>query len=299
MRITYDKIDILNPPKTNNRIGVCITTNGIVKRDGLAVMGAGIAKQAVNQYGINVAKTLGHKLDLAGNHAYHLGCQFSKNDIEFDMFSFPTKNHWKDDSSLELIAQSAREMVVFANSLHLNEIYLPTVGCGCGNLNIKHVLEVCSDLLDDRFIMVLPEKFKNELAGFNHTLSEVETTVVDSTILSVIESCIRTINTEFERCYWNANQQEIDGFIHNGGESIKTDVFEARPYIWDEDSPEYGRPNFRYDNLYYDWYKHLGRGDYAVLINKDEISVEFLSTMINRCCYSIRKHFNQLYPSEK
>ena len=39
------KYDIFTLPQSNTE-GVCVTTNGIIKSDGRAVMGAGIAKQA-------------------------------------------------------------------------------------------------------------------------------------------------------------------------------------------------------------------------------------------------------------
>lgn len=49
---------------------VCVTTNGIVKANGEAVMGAGIAKEA-NRY--NLARELGTRLRAGGNHCYMIG----------------------------------------------------------------------------------------------------------------------------------------------------------------------------------------------------------------------------------
>lgn len=50
---------------------ICVTTNGMIKNDGLAVMGAGIAKEADNKY--KIARTLGQKLRETGNHVFDMG----------------------------------------------------------------------------------------------------------------------------------------------------------------------------------------------------------------------------------
>ena len=50
---------------------ICVTTNGMIKNDGLAVMGAGIAKEADNRY--KLARTFGQKLRETGNHVFDMG----------------------------------------------------------------------------------------------------------------------------------------------------------------------------------------------------------------------------------
>jgi hypothetical protein len=59
-----------------NYAAVCVTTNGVVKKDGRAVMGAGVALQATKEY-LGCDMVLGQKLKLFGNHtqiiANHLG----------------------------------------------------------------------------------------------------------------------------------------------------------------------------------------------------------------------------------
>ena len=127
---------------------VCVTTNGIVKTNGEAVMGAGIAKEANIRY--NVAAVLGSKLTTRGNHCYVLG--------EFDhknLVSFPTKHDWRADSSLELIEQSCRELVELADNNHWRVILLPMVGFGCGKLDFNTVKNMLSSILDDRFILCI------------------------------------------------------------------------------------------------------------------------------------------------
>ena len=125
---------------------VCVTTNGVVKANGEAVMGAGIAKEANIRY--NVAAVLGCRLTASGNHCYVLGKFDGKN-----LVSFPTKHDWRNDSSLELIEQSCHELVELADNNHWHVILLPMVGCGCGKLDFATVNNLLSSILGDRFIL--------------------------------------------------------------------------------------------------------------------------------------------------
>lgn len=130
---------------------VCVTTNGIVKSNGEAVMGAGIAKEADARY--NLAASLGKNLHMNGNHCYHMGSYDDK-----DIITFPTKNHWKDDSSLELIIQSCKELVSLTDVCGYSTVYLPPVGCGCGKLDWNTVEQAISPYLDDRFVIYMRNK---------------------------------------------------------------------------------------------------------------------------------------------
>lgn len=119
-----------------------ITTNGIVDRSGRAVMGKGIALAFKNKYpGINLI--LGEKLKL-GNKV-HLLISGKPN-----IFSFPTKNHWKDPSDIELIKKSLLELVELTNSNKWKKVILPRPGCNNGKLDWNEVRKYC-ELLDDRF----------------------------------------------------------------------------------------------------------------------------------------------------
>lgn len=126
---------------------ICITTNGITKNNGDAVMGKGIAKTANDLY--SIAHALGKQLRLNGNHVYDMGIHNNKH-----ILTFPTKQHWRDDSSIDLIKQSCVELVALADKMQFNTVLLPAVGCGCGRLDFnKDVYPVISELLDDRFIV--------------------------------------------------------------------------------------------------------------------------------------------------
>jgi hypothetical protein len=123
-----------------------VPTNGIVKANGEAVMGAGLAKQTALRYPY-LPKQLGHFINEFGNHVHPIS------DTPL-IFSFPTKNHYKDDSDLELIERSANELVVKTKFTD-KKILIPRVGCGLGKLkwsDVKPVLE--SILVDDKFIII-------------------------------------------------------------------------------------------------------------------------------------------------
>src|SRR5688572_8080942 len=89
---------------------ICVTTNGIVKKNGELVMGAGIALAFKNRWP-HVAAYLGDKVKKYGNHCHHVVIDVSQTNV----VSFPTKHHWHDPSELELIKRSALELVKLAD----------------------------------------------------------------------------------------------------------------------------------------------------------------------------------------
>ena len=146
--------NIFSLPKQGE--AVCITTNGIVKQNGCAVMGKGIALQADNLF--HVSGKLGQYLQTYGNRPFNLGVA-TLNGIPFYLFSFPTKHHWKEDSDITLICDSAQKIVEMCDKFNVQKCYLPLVGCGCGNLNWDNTVKPwLSQILDNRFIVVLGGK---------------------------------------------------------------------------------------------------------------------------------------------
>jgi hypothetical protein len=126
-------------------------TNGIVKEDGSLVMGAGLALHFKIRYK-NIDKRLGYMVKTYGNNVY-----LDVNDTERgNVISFPTKHHYNDNSDIELIKQSIKQMNYLSKVLELNKILLPLVGCGLGNLNKEEVLPLLEQL-DDRFTLCLKE----------------------------------------------------------------------------------------------------------------------------------------------
>lgn len=130
---------------------ICVTTNGIVKHTGEAVIGAGVARLFRDRFkGIDTR--LGQFIKKYGNRCFNMG-RYSYNNKSFIICTFPTKHDYSDDSDLDLIQKSAEEIVEMANKFNWNEIYLPFPGGGKGNLSWS---EVSSRLtcLDSRFIVI-------------------------------------------------------------------------------------------------------------------------------------------------
>jgi hypothetical protein len=126
-----------------------IPTNGCVKKDGRAVMGKGLALQCTEFFD-GVSKTLGRCINANGNVLYLLD--------EYKLITFPTKDHWSEDSDINLIIRSAQELREMADLLQEEyetvRIALPKVGCGCGNLTWYEVRNILFEYLDDRFVVV-------------------------------------------------------------------------------------------------------------------------------------------------
>lgn len=115
---------------------VCIPTNGVFN-NGRAVMGRGVAEQALIKYP-KVATLLGDSLEQYGNHLTPLFA---------DLVAFPTKHHWREQADLDLIKQSATELSAFVDP-ELTYV-LPRPGCGNGRLSWEQVKPAIEDILPD------------------------------------------------------------------------------------------------------------------------------------------------------
>jgi len=125
--------------------------------DGKNVMGAGLAKEASEKY-----------IGLAG--WYGSVCKFFRDVTPVIRYSyssiicFPTKplcvdnpsRSWAQDSDLELVARSARELGAwYKQTQWKGEIAVPMVGCGNGKLRERDVLQILRAYLNDnRFVLV-------------------------------------------------------------------------------------------------------------------------------------------------
>lgn len=123
-------------------IALCVTTNGVVGKDGRAVMGAGIALEAKTRYP-GIDEELGQHLRTHGNHVVAL--QTAAQQGGPVIIAFPTKNDWRNDADVTLITQSCRELRVLIDSMGLKNVVLPRPGVGHGRLDwetqVKPVLE--------------------------------------------------------------------------------------------------------------------------------------------------------------
>lgn len=135
----------------------CITTNGFVKKNGEAVMGAGVAKQAKSRYP-SLPKHFGSLLKEKGNHVMIIGTEVAReSDVlhrAFDYVAFPVKHNWWEKADIDLIERSANELVSLTNFMGWREVLLPRPGCNNGKLNWIDVKKVIEPILDDRFMVV-------------------------------------------------------------------------------------------------------------------------------------------------
>lgn len=127
---------------------VCVTTNGIVKKNGELVMGAGCAL-AFKKAFPTLPKILGEQVLSKGNRPV-IGGKINNSYI----VSFPTKEHYKDNSDINLIKNSALFLVRIADYYNAKSICIPSPGTGLGNLSKDTVYEVLSEIFDDRFTIV-------------------------------------------------------------------------------------------------------------------------------------------------
>lgn len=124
---------------------IVIPTNGVINRGGKAVMGKGLAYQAATRFP-GLPFELAWKLRRWGNKVFAFP--------QHRLFTFPTKDNWRDDSSVFLIKQGCRQLA-YRVDVSLPKVYLPRLGCGCGNLSWKNeVRPIMKSILDDHFVVV-------------------------------------------------------------------------------------------------------------------------------------------------
>ena len=142
------KGDIWDYLRGSNRI--VIPTNGLVKSNGAAVMGRGLADQCRHRYP-TMPRLLGGKIEKDGNHVFEFALPRGRSWVH--LITFPVKTNWWEPAQLSLIERSTqelKELVGIRNFL----VYLPRVGCGNGGLKWEDVQPILLGTLDERFIVV-------------------------------------------------------------------------------------------------------------------------------------------------
>lgn len=124
---------------------IAIPTNGVINSNNELVMGKGIALEAKLRYP-DLPRRLGILVGLTGNYPYYIK--------KYNLFSFPTKYHWKDKSDIELIKKSLYFISDYCRVHFLNKIYIPKIGCGCGGLDWNDVKHLIEKLYEEYFIVV-------------------------------------------------------------------------------------------------------------------------------------------------
>lgn len=123
---------------------IAITTNGSVTRDGRAIFGRGVARQALQRFP-HFAEILGTLLQERGNHVHELG-----NDI----VTFPVEETAWSLPDLRLITRSARELRELADRNAWQKIIVPRPGCGGGGLAWSDVQPLLAAQFDERFTVI-------------------------------------------------------------------------------------------------------------------------------------------------
>lgn len=126
---------------------IAITTNGTVKKNGEAVMGAGCAKKCAERFPW-FPGALGHWIKYSGNYV----CPH----ISPWIVTFPVKHEWRDKASMALIKESCLELNALMTTVYDNDVvYLPKPGCGNGGLSWeKEVGPLLDNILHPRIKIV-------------------------------------------------------------------------------------------------------------------------------------------------
>ena len=160
---------------------ICITTNGYYTMKGEAVMGKGVAAQASAKWKV-LKQKLGYMLNLHGSHVFIILKRSKQNDRPYYVVNFPTKKQagksngknvlrrlrntpgfmkgdlvpgWALKADIELIAQSAREIVELAKLRGWQKVIIPRPGCGNGELTWAEVRAVIKPILrGPKFIVI-------------------------------------------------------------------------------------------------------------------------------------------------
>ena len=130
---------------------IAITTNGSITRDGRAIMGKGVARQAAERFP-ELRHQLGRLLQVRGNHVH---------EIMLGLVSFPVEETPYSLPELRLIRRSAEELRLLADQCGWTQVLVPRPGCGGGGMRWQEVQPVLEEFFDDRFIVVFAPEHEN------------------------------------------------------------------------------------------------------------------------------------------
>lgn len=121
---------------------ICITTNGFVKMNGMAVCGRGCALEATKNIP-EFSKRLGRRIRCNGNTPGLMDTSLGEY-----VFIFPVKHNWWEKASIDLIVEGALALEGHALDHPFIRYYLPRPGCGNGQLDwgvVKPIIEFLPD----------------------------------------------------------------------------------------------------------------------------------------------------------
>lgn len=125
-------------------IPIAITTNGSLTRDGRAVIGRGVARQASFRFP-DLAVHLGRLLAEKGNHVF---------DLPLGIVTFPVEETAWSQPDLRIIDRSARELRTLLDLAGWEQIVIPRPGCGGGGLLWRDVKPLLELSFDSRFTVI-------------------------------------------------------------------------------------------------------------------------------------------------
>jgi len=123
---------------------IVITTNGSLTRDGRAVLGRGVAKQAADNFP-GLAEKLGSLIMAQGNHVFDLGSSIVSFPVEETAWSLPDPH---------IISRSAQELVVLTDAAGWRQVVVPRPDCGGGGLAWHDVRPLLEPWFDGRFLII-------------------------------------------------------------------------------------------------------------------------------------------------
>jgi hypothetical protein len=141
---------------------VVIPTNLCVDKDGLAVMGRGLAKQFSDEIP-TLKQWLGRRLRCFGNRIQVFPTA--------RLIAVPTKQDWKDKSDLKLIESGLAQLenLIHHDKNHyggrISHVYVPRLGCGLGGLKWGDVEPLVSKWLGNSSyftVVSLPEEWEEQ-----------------------------------------------------------------------------------------------------------------------------------------
>lgn len=123
---------------------IAITTNGSLTKDGRAVLGRGVARQAALRFPC-LTENLGRQMAAHGNHVFKL---------DHGLVSFPVEETAWSQPDLQIIANSAQELAALTTAEGWQLVVVPRPGCGGGGLLWRDVKPLLEKTLDDRFLLI-------------------------------------------------------------------------------------------------------------------------------------------------
>jgi hypothetical protein len=120
------------------------TSNPIVNKQGLAVMGRGIAKQLADKHP-QIRRDFGALLTDWWEFTVDIIGDYDGQKVGY----FVVKDHWKDNAKLDIIEQSCSDLVEGLERCPRRRIDLNFPGIGNGKLRREDVLPIISKLPDN------------------------------------------------------------------------------------------------------------------------------------------------------